>query len=197
MGKKAGTSSSLYPLLVLPLLLAAVACSDETLSLFFDIPPPSEVEPAPATQAPLARPVAGAPTADEGERPEIESILVWEEAEALLPKDDIDEVDWMAALREGIIKPRKAIDGAAEPPPLLFKFDFFLPGPDPSFDARFPHSVHTQWLTCESCHPAIFPMRHTEIVMDDIFEGKYCGTCHGVVAFALDSCTRCHTAMEE
>jgi len=33
------------------------------------------------------------------------------------------------------------------------------------------------------------------IVMDQVFEGEYCGKCHGTVAFVLDSCNRCHTKM--
>ena len=61
----------------------------------------------------------------------------------------------------------------------------------------------TEWLTCESCHPAIFPYRDIGlagsedygITMDQVFEGEYCGKCHGTVAFALDSCNRCHKEM--
>ncbi|MBE9553547.1 MAG: hypothetical protein IMF05_08800, partial [Proteobacteria bacterium] len=61
----------------------------------------------------------------------------------------------------------------------------------------------TEWLTCESCHPAIFPYRELGmdpsgkygIVMDQVFEGEYCGKCHGTVAFVLDSCNRCHSEM--
>ncbi|NIQ97960.1 MAG: hypothetical protein GWN87_30205, partial [Desulfuromonadales bacterium] len=81
----------------------------------------------------------------------------------------------------------------------IFKWDFYFAGPDPETDAYFPHSSHTEWLTCESCHPAIFPYRELGmdpsgrygIVMDQIFEGEYCGKCHGTVAFSLDSCNRC------
>ena len=114
----------------------------------------------------------------------------------MLPKDDLDQVDWVAALKQGIVKPRAAIGGPREGLIAFFKFDFYLPGPDPSFDAFFPHSVHTEWLACESCHPKIFPRRGTQIAMDDVFAGQYCGKCHGVVAYAVDSCARCHPAME-
>jgi c(7)-type cytochrome triheme protein len=114
----------------------------------------------------------------------------------MLPKDDLDEADWAAALRQEVIAPRKSIPGTRPAQRIVFGFDFFLPGPDPSFDAYFPHSVHTEWLGCESCHPKIFPRRGTEITMDEVFAGEYCGVCHGVVAFNQDNCTRCHTAME-
>lgn len=195
-------------ILLFPLFFA-VSCSDETLSLFFDITPPTQQEKAAeaAAKEAEARAVAvkaGEPVVEEeSERPEIEAILDWEQASELLPKDDMDEVDWMAALRQGIIKPRAQITGQGDPKANLFKFDFYFAGPDPESDAWFPHSAHTEWLTCESCHPAIFPYRELGmdpsgkygIVMDQVFEGEYCGKCHGTVAFVLDSCNRCHTKM--
>lgn len=189
------------------LLFFVAACSERALDLFFDIPPKSPAEKAASEaskkEASAARETAGDAAARDTDvvevedRPAIEETLVWAEAEAMLPKDDLDLVDWMAAFRSGVIKPRTAIGGNSRNPPAVFGFDFYLPGPDPSFNAFFPHSTHTEWLDCKSCHPAIFPIRGTPITMDDIFEGKYCGACHGVVAFELDSCTRCHTAMEE
>jgi len=194
---------------LLPLLFLA-ACSDETLNLFFDIPPPTQEELASeaarelekaAAEAKAARNAAAAgtalvPLAEEGEPPAIEAVKSWEQAEEMLPKDDMDQVDWVEALEQGIIRPRAAIGGRRRGLAADFKFDFFLPGPDPSFDAFFPHSVHTEWLSCESCHPKIFRVRGTEITMDEVFAGNYCGKCHGTVAFGLDACTRCHTAME-
>ncbi|MBE9554200.1 MAG: hypothetical protein IMF05_12130, partial [Proteobacteria bacterium] len=155
--------------MLLPLFFV-VSCSDETLSLFFDITPPTAQEKAAEAAAKQAEAKAAAAQAaaqagglavaeEEGERPEIEAILDWEQAAEMLPKDDIDEVDWMAALREGVIKPRAQIMGQGDPQAKLFKFDFYFAGPDPESDAFFPHSSHTEWLTCESCHPAIFPYR--------------------------------------
>lgn len=193
---------------VLFALLLSVSCSDETLSLFFDIPPATEEELAAAekekaaAEAKAAQEAAIAAGAElprpaaEVERPAIESVQTWEQAEAMLPKDDLDEVDWMEALRQGIIKPRAEIERPGNPQAAVFKWDFFFPGPDPSLDAYFPHSSHTQWLTCKSCHPAIFRTREIEITMDQVFEGEFCGICHGVVAFALDNCNRCHLEME-
>lgn len=198
--------------MLLPLFLA-VSCSDESLSLFFDITPPTAQEKAVETAAKQAEAKkaaavqAGDPAVgeevEEEERPEIEAILDWEQASEMLPKDDMDEVDWMAALRQGIIKPRAKISGPGNPGANLFKWDFYFAGPDPESDAYFPHSAHTEWLACESCHPAIFPYRELGtdpagkygIVMDQVFEGEYCGKCHGTVAFSLDSCDRCHTKM--
>jgi c(7)-type cytochrome triheme protein len=198
----------LYLLLLLLLFLPA-ACSEDSLNFFFDIPQPTAEELAAEAAAEQARveaaakaaraAVAGAEDEDEiaetGERPAIESVRGWEQAAEMLPKDLMDEVDWMEALRQGIIDPRASIKGRGRPERKVFGFNFYLPGPDPSMDAYFPHSSHTQWLGCDSCHPKIFRTRGTEFTMDDVFAGEYCGVCHGVVAFAVDSCFRCHEDM--
>ena len=201
------------PLLLLPVfflaVLATAACSDESLSLFFDIPPPTPEELAEEAEQERLEAVAAAraerraagleaeeAVGKEGEPPAIEAVKDWGQAAEMLPTDDLGEPDWMAALDQGVIRPRAAIRGGARAEERVFGFDFYLPGPDPTMNAFFPHSSHTQWLGCESCHPAIFPVRGVEMTMDEIFAGEYCGRCHGVVAFALDNCFRCHTDME-
>jgi len=203
--------------LILFPLLFTIACSDETLSLFFDIPPPTAAEIAAAEREKAAAdakataaaaekagvPAAGAATAaaqkarEEAERPAIESVKSWEEAQKLLPQDKDGGVDWVAAIKQGVIKPRAAIDGPGSPDANIFKWDFYFPGPNPEEDAYFPHSTHTEWISCESCHPRIFRHREIKVVMDRIFEGQFCGACHGNVAFPLESCARCHTAQAE
>lgn len=186
------------------LLVSLAACGDDTLSLFFDIPPPTPEEKAAVAAAEakeaspsLALPTQAPATGNE-ERPAIESVTTWEQAQEMLPKDDIDEVDWVAALRDGTIRPRTAIamNSQIDPRSVMFNWDFYFPGPDPSFDAYFPHSSHTEWLTCKSCHPVLFRYRELEVTMDRIFEGDFCGACHGSVAFDLENCARCHTSME-
>lgn len=62
-------------------------------------------------------------------------------------------------------------------------------------DAYFPHNIHTYWLDCKNCHPEIFPINNTQLVrisMTEIFKGKFCGRCHGKVAFPVTDCGRCH-----
>ena len=66
------------------------------------------------------------------------------------PADSLGNIDWVSALSQGLIKPRHAIQGTKAPEIQSFGFDFMLPGPDPDYDAYFPHSIHTQWLTCAS-----------------------------------------------
>ena len=61
---------------------------------------------------------------------------------------------------------------------------------------KFPHSTHTEWLSCTNCHEDIFAMKagSHSINMNKILEGQYCGECHGRVAFSpLDSCHSCHS----
>jgi c(7)-type cytochrome triheme protein len=60
----------------------------------------------------------------------------------------------------------------------------------------FSHKKHTVWNGCEVCHPEIFVgvKRGAEkYSMIDLFAGKYCGACHGKVAFPQNDCKRCHT----
>ncbi len=63
--------------------------------------------------------------------------------------------------------------------------------------AVFPHWVHRINFKCYVCHDAIFQMKAgaNPITMENIQQGKFCGTCHsGKIAFAVgfDTCDRCH-----
>ncbi|MDH5648166.1 MAG: hypothetical protein OEY67_00805 [Gammaproteobacteria bacterium] len=189
-----------FLIILLPALVLLVSCNKDTFSVFFDIP---ETDPNPtATSAAKPAPTTPAPAAAQTSPnsrelpPAIENAAAWEVAERMLPKNKLGQHDWMEAVRQSVIKPKSAI-GGPRTPNFVFKFDFYLPGPTPMFDALFPHSSHTQWLDCSSCHPKIFRYRGTKITMQDIRERKYCGVCHGPVAFPADAdnCGRCHTAM--
>jgi c(7)-type cytochrome triheme protein len=65
------------------------------------------------------------------------------------------------------------------------------------FNVLFPHKIHSYWLPCTVCHPKIFiPRKGANIFsMYDIWNGQYCGRCHGKVAFmpkGFLNCERCH-----
>jgi len=111
---------------------------------------------------------------------------------AMLPRDHAGSVDWVAALREGIINPRRYIAGRERPPP-RFDYDFLIKSEMKSFDAFFPHSAHVEQLDCSSCHPGIYPYRNQPLTMDQVDEGESCGQCHDAVAFPASACERCHT----
>ena len=59
----------------------------------------------------------------------------------------------------------------------------------------FSHEKHAVWSGCELCHPEIFEVNKSEeaFSMQDVFDGKFCGACHGTVAFPNIDCRRCHT----
>ncbi len=199
-------------LLLLLFLLPLSSCSDRTLSLFFDIPPPTPEElaaeraeaEAAAEQAKAEETEAPAPAVEETapaepeERPAIESVHDWKQVWEMLPKDKKGrkgKINWTQAVREGLIKPRETIDGSPRPFPFVFKYDFFIPAEEKGFEVYFPHSTHTEWLDCQSCHPRIFPTRNIAMTKKDLKKGKYCGVCHakkGGTAFWLRSCNRCH-----
>ena len=205
-----------WGIIALTATIVAAGCSSSVryrvLSTLFDgVPAPGEtaaVEPA----APIAR--APAPPAIEprSETPAPQDVAgeavraaprpgehysTYGEVEAEFPKDSMGNVDWVAAARSGLIDPRPSVDPAVAARNVL-PYDVVLDPGFPNFEVVFPHEPHTYWLSCESCHPAIFEMRAgaNPITMAKIFEGEYCGRCHGTVAFRPQTgCLRCHTKM--
>ncbi len=104
---------------------------------------------------------------------------------ALLPRHASGGIDWAVALRTGVI------GGRNEAP--VFAFDFYFG----AMEAYFPHSTHTEWLSCQSCHPAIFRTRGPlKTSMAEIQAGEKCGVCHGKVAFGTEVCERCHAVLQ-
>jgi c(7)-type cytochrome triheme protein len=112
-----------------------------------------------------------------------------------LPKAEQGQyIDWSAALKYGVIKPIDSLDpNKKTSPPIDFNVIFKVRGELP--EVVFPHLAHTVWLDCTNCHPKIFVMRAgvNHVTMDAIRQGKFCGQCHGKVAFPLYDCNRCHS----
>jgi c(7)-type cytochrome triheme protein len=126
--------------------------------------------------------------------------LASEEAHPLafdyLPKAKQGYVDWVQALRQGIIHPKDSLTGDADTPtmpPLDFNIIFKAKGDIP--DVVYPHLPHTEWLDCRNCHPGIFKMQagSNPVTMEKIIQGEFCGRCHGKVSFPLSDCSRCHS----
>ena len=149
------------------------------------------------TSAQTARSAEGS-SSEEPQRA-VERAKNWEEAVELLPKDSDGNVDWVKAIKDGVIAPRSG-PSRTSPQHALVSFDVTLvPGGDEGFKAVFPHEAHTALLACSSCHPAPFQMKAgaDTITMDQINSGESCGICHGTVAFPAALCARCHPAMAE
>ena len=124
---------------------------------------------------------------------------------ATLPRDEDRKVDWQRAIEEGLVEPAASIDGSSAEELIMdfrvvIKFDDML-----IKDVVFSHEIHTYWLNCNSCHPKVFTpeVASNRMTMKEIREGKYCGLCHGMVAFPANivdapnfraNCLRCHRA---
>lgn len=119
-----------------------------------------------------------------------------------LPKDNYGFVDWAKAIKDGVITPRDSIfedktaadnDAEAAPDVLIKSKLDFMP------DVMFPHSAHSTWLKCSTCHPKIFKKKAggTPITMAGIWKGQFCGKCHDRVAFPTRNCFKCHSVPRE
>jgi len=108
-----------------------------------------------------------------------------------------DDVDWEAAETKGFIRPLDHVEGISiRRAPLKMDKEITIESSGWMTNVLFSHRKHGVWNGCEVCHPEIFAgvkKGLTKYSMPEIFEGKYCGACHGKVAFPLLDCQRCHT----
>lgn len=110
-------------------------------------------------------------------------------------------INWEQAEESGQIRLIDFIDGlSTKRPSMTNQKDFSIGAKvDGIPEIIFSHRKHTTWNGCELCHPDIFVgvKRGTDkYSMVDLFAGKYCGACHGKVAFPQSDCRRCHTKQE-
>lgn len=111
-----------------------------------------------------------------------------------LPADTAgNQVDWIRAFNDGYIRPRSGLKKNV--PVRILDSDILLNKTGSIPRVRFPHKPHTQLLDCQNCHEKLFKSKAgaTQISMGQILEGKFCGVCHGAVAFPLTECNRCHS----
>jgi len=116
------------------------------------------------------------------------------EAMVDFPRDKVGIVNWVETVKQGLIAPRADLHGETEKQTLDLDIIFTDTGKMPH--VRFPHLSHTLWLDCKNCHPAIFKQKKgaNDIAMTDVLTGKFCGLCHGKVAFPpTKNCMRCHS----
>ncbi|HSF94654.1 MAG TPA: c(7)-type cytochrome triheme domain-containing protein [Thermohalobaculum sp.] len=101
-------------------------------------------------------------------------------------------IDWAAALRDGAIRPRARAGSQGSMEVLDLDIRFFETKNMPI--VTFPHSTHTEWLSCSNCHDWLFKAQRgaNDITMTAIARGRACGLCHGKVAFPATDCFRCH-----
>ncbi len=213
MGRRLRNRLSLViVLLALPFFTSCgggnVLSNNKALDTFFDIPEKAEEDRKAIAAGQVAQARKQKPlTAEQAEaREKLLSAENWTEARELLPLDRPGKkgrVNWTEAVEKGIIDPLPSEDGSYPREILAFNYDFFYPAPetDPGFEVYFPHSTHTEWVGCNSCHPKIFPVRgQVKLTKKALKKGEQCGVCHrkkGGTAFWLKSCDRCHPNAEE
>lgn len=123
--------------------------------------------------------------------------LLQEPGEGLsaLPPDKVGNlVNWVQAITQGVISPRRVKSQLGDPLPML-QTEILMDKQGSMDMVLFPHKVHTIWLECSNCHPAIFEAKvgANNIRMEKILNGEQCGLCHGAVAFPPTNCSRCHS----
>ena len=106
-----------------------------------------------------------------------------------------NEINWEKAEADGVIRLTDVLEGYIRRPSLPIPKDFELKSSGKWMsDIKFSHKKHAVWSGCESCHPDIFNVEKgtTRYSMIEVFDGEYCGVCHGKVSFPLLDCQRCH-----
>jgi len=115
-----------------------------------------------------------------------------------LPKTSFgNKIDWVRAMDENLISPKKFLYDTAKP--IKYEKHLILAAEWAMIpSAIFPHKSHVQWLDCSNCHPDIFNIKKKttkHFSMMYILNNRFCGVCHGKVAFPNDDCVRCHPDM--
>lgn len=120
---------------------------------------------------------------------------------AELPKTGYgNQIDWQAALSQGLISPKNSLSDSKPLPklPAALKKPLDLSTTSPRSSVSFSHEEHLAELDCSNCHPDIFDIkkRGTQLFsMESNLYGQFCGACHMKVAFPMDDCRRCHAGM--
>lgn len=111
-----------------------------------------------------------------------------------LPHDRFSFIDWAALGKTGAYEPLKGDrPGGLRDNAILIK-----PSMEGIDSVVFSHRSHSEEILCSSCHPAVFSasLRGNKMDMTAMSEGRFCGYCHGRVAFGFAECNRCHSLKE-
>lgn len=109
-----------------------------------------------------------------------------------------NKIDWNKAEEDGIVVVQDFIPGVTFKPEKMtsnLKDEPMSPRLAGLPDIIFSHQKHVAWAGCGMCHPDTFALEagKTKMSMKEISAGKYCGICHGKVAFPLNDCSTCHS----
>ena len=109
-----------------------------------------------------------------------------------------NKIDWNKAEASGVVKVKDYIEGVSfesENMVSNFRDEPLAPRLPGLPGIIFSHKKHVKWSGCGMCHPEPFALEtgKTKMSMKEISEGKFCGRCHGSVAFPLNDCNKCHS----
>lgn len=110
-----------------------------------------------------------------------------------LPLDRYRMIDWLELKRRDAFIPLVSLDKNFEEETRDNRILFI--GKSASVDnVLFDHRIHSDWIDCSTCHPAIFKdeLGDNRIRMIEMAKGRFCGHCHGRVSFTFADCKRCH-----
>ncbi len=117
-----------------------------------------------------------------------------------LPKSEYgNQINWVQAMQKGLIKPAIYLRDDRSHFESIKEVTIYSRWMYMYAHAQFPHEAHGRWLGCSSCHTKIFSYEAgttRNLSMINILNRKYCGVCHGKVAFPVNNCRRCHPAMK-
>jgi len=118
--------------------------------------------------------------------------------EGQLPLDRFRMIDWLALKSFDVFKPLVSLDENYEEE-IRDNRILFVGKTDSVDNVLFDHRVHSDWISCSTCHPAIFKaeLGGNRIRMMAMARGRFCGHCHGRVSFTFADCKRCHNVPRE
>jgi len=107
-----------------------------------------------------------------------------------------NKVDWLKAEEAGLVTLKNHLEGVTiKRRPLKIPVDSDIATREIKMpNIIFSHEKHAVWNGCELCHPELFGVEKgvTVYTMQEIFDRKFCGACHGSVAFVTTDCQLCH-----
>ena len=111
-----------------------------------------------------------------------------------LPVDRFGLIDWLKMKRDNVFVPIASLQNDYKERTRDNKI-LFISKSNFVNNVLFDHKVHSDWIDCSSCHPALFidKLGGNDMKMRDMSKGRYCGHCHGKVSFKFADCKRCHS----
>ena len=110
-----------------------------------------------------------------------------------MPLDKWGFIDWLELKRRNVFTPLVSLDSNVKEETRDGQI-LFRSSSDFVDDVLFDHRIHSDWITCDTCHPEIFipELGANKVKMIQLSKGRFCGHCHGKVSFTFANCKRCH-----